>query len=153
MKHFASLPLLALAVSTALACSLPAQAQTLKKPALDALLAQPVSATVPATFAAFAQQAAQAQPSVAAAVQRYAKGEAMAGDELADIARLLGAYTRLTQEAAVLSTLERMVALPTVRDAKVAPHESPAIIDFGKLVETMVRRLWSALSQCGQPDF
>jgi predicted dipeptidase len=133
MKPFPSYSLLALAVSAALACGLPAQAQTLKKPALDALLAQPA----PASFAAFAQQAAQAQPSVAAAVQRYARGEALSGDELADIARLLGAYTRLTQEAAVLGTLERMVALPTVRDAKVAPHESPAIIDFGKLVETM----------------
>lgn len=135
MKPFPSYPLLALAVSAALACGLPAQAQTLKKPALDALLAQPA----PASFAAFAQQAAQAQPSVAAAVQRYTRREALSGDELADIARLLGAYTRLTQEAAVLGTLERMVALPTVRDAKVAPHESPAIIDFGKLVETMAR--------------
>ncbi|MGE8317995.1 MAG: dipeptidase [Comamonas sp.] len=135
MKHFRNHSLLAIAVGAALACGLPAQAQTLKKPALDALIAQPA----PASFAAFAQQAAQAQPSVAAAVKRYAGGEALAGDELADIARLLGVYTRRTQEAAVLDSLRRMVALSTVRDAKVPPHESPAIIDFGKLVESMAR--------------
>ncbi|MBV8246929.1 MAG: dipeptidase [Comamonas sp.] len=127
--------LLAVALGAALACSLPAQAQTLKKPALDALLAQPA----PASFASFAQQAAKAQPSVVLAVQRYGRGEALTGEELADVARLLGAYTRLTQEGAVLASLQRMVALPTVRDAKLPPHESPAIVDFGKLVETMAR--------------
>ncbi|MEX8192521.1 dipeptidase [Comamonas guangdongensis] len=126
---------LKVALGAALVCGLSAQAQTLKKPTLDALLAQPA----PTSFAAFAQQAAKAQPSVAMAVQRYGRGEALSGEELADIARLLGAYTRLTQEGAVLASLQHMVALPTVRDAKVAPHESPAIVDFGKLVESMSR--------------
>ncbi|MEQ6434703.1 dipeptidase [Comamonas sp. w2-DMI] len=135
MNNFRNRSLLAIALAASLACGLPAHAQTLKKPALEALLAKPA----PASFAAFAQQAAQAQPSVAAAVKRYTGGEALAGDELADIARLLGAYARLTQEAAVLASLQRMVALPTVRDAKVPPHESPAILDFGKLVESMAR--------------
>ncbi|GAB2488049.1 hypothetical protein GCM10027082_44230 [Comamonas humi] len=136
MKHFRNHSLLAIALGAALACGLPAQAQTLKKPALDAWL---VAEPVPASFAAFVQQVAQAQPALAAAAQRYSRGEALAGDELADIARLLGVYTRRTQEAAVLDSLRRMVALPTVRDAKVPPRESPAIIDFGKLVESMAR--------------
>lgn len=135
MNNFRNRSLFAIALAASLAGGLPAHAQTLKKPALEALIAKPA----PASFAAFAQQAAQAQPSVVAAVKRYTGGEALAGDELADIARLLGAYTRLTQEAAVLASLQRMVALPTVRDAKVPPHESPAILDFGRLVESMAR--------------
>jgi len=136
MKNFCNHSLLATALGVALACGLPAQAQTLKKPELDARL---VAEPLPATFAAFVQQTAQAQPSLAAAAQRYTRGEALAGDELADIARLLGVYTRRTQEAAVIDSLRRMVALPTVRDPKVPPHESPTIIDFGKLVEAMAR--------------
>ena len=135
MNNFRNRSLFAVALAASLACGLPARAQTLKKPALDALLAQPA----PSVFAAFAQQAAKVQPSVTTAVQRYARGEALSGGELADIARLLGAYTRLTQEGAVLASLQRMVALPTVRDAKLPPHESPAIVDFGKLIETMAR--------------
>lgn len=133
MQHHRSFSPLALLLGCSLAWGLPAQAQTLQKPALDALLAQPLPSQT--TFAAFAQQAAHSQPSLAPAVQRYVRGEALSGEALADVARLLGVYTRRTQETAVLGTLERMVALPTVRDAKVPPFESPAIIDFGKLVQ------------------
>ncbi|WP_436784891.1 hypothetical protein, partial [Streptomyces sp. URMC 126] len=32
-----------------------------------------------------------------------------------------------------------MVALPTVRDPKVPPHESPAILAFGELVQQMAK--------------
>ncbi|CAB5718317.1 Beta-Ala-Xaa dipeptidase [Delftia tsuruhatensis] len=127
---------LALAMSMALAWSGAAGADTLKKPALDALAqAQPR----PADFAGFLRQAAASQPEVAQAVQRHAAGAALAGDDLTNIARLLGLYTRLTQEQAVLSSIERMVALPTVRDPKVAPHESPAILAFGALVQQMAK--------------
>jgi len=116
--------------------SLPIQAQTLKKPALDALIASSAP-TPPESFKAFAQQAARAEPGVAPAVLRYTRGQTLSDGELADIARLLGVYNRLTQETAVLESLQRMVALPTVRDPKVPPHESPAILDFGKLVASM----------------
>lgn len=127
---------LALAMSMALAWSGAAGADTLKKPALDALAqAQPA----PTDFASFLKQAAAAQPAIAQAVQRHAAGAALTGDELNHIARLLGLYTRLTQERAVLASIERMVALPTVRDPKVPPHESPAILAFGELVQQMAR--------------
>ena len=127
---------LALAMSMALAWSGAAGADTLKKPALDALAqAQPA----PTDFASFLKQAAAAQPAIAQAVQRHAAGAALTGDELNHIARLLGLYTRLTQEQAVLASIERMVALPTVRDAKVPPHESPAILAFGELVQQMAK--------------
>ncbi|MFG0676529.1 dipeptidase [Delftia sp. WSY_7] len=127
---------LALAMSMALAWSGAAGADTLKKPALDALAqAQPA----PTDFASFLRQAAAAQPAIAQAVQRHAAGAALTGDELNHIARLLGLYTRLTQERAVLASIERMVALPTVRDPKVPPHESPAILAFGELVQQMAR--------------
>ncbi|SDX77652.1 dipeptidase [Delftia lacustris] len=127
---------LALAMSMALAWSGAAGADTLRKPALDALAqAQPA----PTDFASFLKQAAAAQPAIAQAVQRHAAGQALAGEDLDHIARLLGLYTRLTQERAVLASIERMVALPTVRDAKVPPHESPAILAFGELVQQMAR--------------
>ncbi|EPD41902.1 hypothetical protein HMPREF9701_01697 [Delftia acidovorans CCUG 274B] len=127
---------LALAMSMALAWSGAAGADTLKKPALDALAqAQPA----PTDFASFLKQAAAAQPAIAQAVQRHAAGAALTGDELNHIARLLGLYTRLTQERAVLASIERMVALPTVRDPKVPPHESPAILAFGELVQQMAK--------------
>lgn len=114
-----------------------AQAQLLQKPALDAIAAEAVK--TPATFAQFLQNAAKQDKRVAPAVQRYTQGELLQGDDLANVARLLGLYTRLTQEHQVLSSISQMVALPTVRDAKVPPHESPAIIDFGRMVEKMAQ--------------
>ena len=133
-----SLPIIAasLTLSLVAGASLPIQAQTLKKPALEALVASS-AATPPESFKAFAQQAAKAEPGVAAAVQRYTLGQSLSDGQLADIARLLGVYNRMTQETAVLESLQRMVALPTVRDPKVPAHESPAILDFGKLVASM----------------
>ena len=126
----------AIALGIALAAA-GAQAQLLQKPALDAIAAEAVK--TPATFAQFLQNAAKQDKSVAPAVQRYTQGELLQGDNLANVARLLGLYTRLTQEHQVLSSISQMVALPTVRDAKVPPHESPAIIDFGRMVEKMAQ--------------
>ncbi|WP_313334712.1 M20/M25/M40 family metallo-hydrolase, partial [Comamonas sp.] len=126
----------AIALGIALAAA-GAQAQLLQKPALDAIAAEAVK--TPATFAQFLQNAAKQDKRVAPAVQRYTQGEQLQGDDLANVARLLGLYTRLTQEHQVLSSITQMVALPTVRDPKVPPHESPAIIDFGRMVEKMAQ--------------
>jgi len=126
----------AIALGIALAAA-SAQAQLLQKPALDAIAAEAVK--TPATFAHFLQNAAKQDARLAPAVQRYTQGQALQGDDLANVARLLGLYTRLTQEHQVLSSIGQMVALPTVRDPKVPPHESPAIIDFGRMVEKMAQ--------------
>ena len=126
----------AIALGIALAAA-GAQAQLLQKPALDAIAAEAVK--TPATFAQFLQNAAKQDTRLAPAVQRYTQGELLQGDDLANVARLLGLYTRLTQEHQVLSSITQMVALPTVRDPKVPPHESPAIIDFGRMVEKMAQ--------------
>ncbi|TDS84447.1 dipeptidase [Comamonas sp. JUb58] len=126
----------AIALGIALAAA-GAQAQLLQKPALDAIAAEAVK--TPATFAQFLQNAAKQDARLAPAVQRYTQGALLQGDDLANVARLLGLYTRLTQEHQVLSSINQMVALPTVRDAKVPPHESPAIIDFGRMVEKMAQ--------------
>ena len=129
----------ALAISMALACAhiTAAQADTLKKPALDAIAAEAIK--TPATFPQFLLNAATQDASVGNAVQRYVQGEQLQGDDLANVARLLGLYTRLTQEHAVLSSITQMVALPTVRDAKTPPHENQAIIDFGVMMEKMAK--------------
>jgi predicted dipeptidase len=124
----------AIALGIALAAA-GAQAQLLQKPALDAIAAEAVK--TPATFAQFLQNAAKQDTRLAPAVQRYTQGEQLQGDDLANVARLLGLYTRLTQEHQVLSSITQMV--PTVRDPKVPPHESPAIIDFGRMVEKMAQ--------------
>ncbi|WP_312835296.1 dipeptidase [Comamonas sp.] len=126
----------AIALGIALAAA-GAQAQLLQKPALDAIAAEAVK--TPATFAQFLQNAAKQDTRLAPAVQRYTQGEQLQGDDLTNVARLLGLYTRLTQEHQVLSSISQMVALPTVRDPKVPPHESPAIIDFGRMVEKMAQ--------------
>lgn len=126
----------AIALGIALAAA-GAQAQLLQKPALDAIAAEAVK--TPATFAQFLQNAAKQDTRLAPAVQRYTQGEQLQGDDLTNVARLLGLYTRLTQEHQVLSSITQMVALPTVRDPKVPPHESPAIIDFGRMVEKMAQ--------------
>ncbi|QMV72216.1 dipeptidase [Comamonas piscis] len=126
----------AIALGIALAAAT-AQAQLLQKPALDAIAAEAVK--TPASFAQFLQNAAKQDARLAPAVQRYTQGDALQGDDLANVARLLGLYTRLTQEHQVLSSISQMVALPTVRDPKVPPHESPAIIDFGRMVEKMAQ--------------
>jgi len=126
----------AIALGIALAAA-GAQAQLLQKPALDAIAAEAVK--TPATFAQFLQNAAKQDTRLAPAVRRYTQGEQLQGDDLANVARLLGLYTRLTQEHQVLSSITQMVALPTVRDPKVPPHESPAIIDFGRMVEKMAQ--------------
>ncbi|WP_028602306.1 dipeptidase [Ottowia thiooxydans] len=125
-----------LAISMALAFAT-AQADTLKKPALDAIASQAINASV--TFPQFLQNVAKQESSVEGAVKRYAAGEALKGDDLTNVARLLGLYTRLTQETQVLRSITEMVALPTVRDAKIPPYEHKAIIDFGVMVEKMAK--------------
>jgi predicted dipeptidase len=125
-----------LALSLALAC--PAGAETLRKPALDTLIATHKSGP-PASLEAFLASAAKAEPAAAPAVAAWQAGTPLSGDNLVNMGRLLGVYNRLRNEAAVIDALGKMVALRTVRDDKVPPHESPAIIEFGKLVEGMAK--------------
>ena len=39
----------------------------------------------------------------------------------------------------MIGSIEKMVALPTVRDDKIPQYENPAIVAFGKLIEGMAR--------------
>ena len=113
-------------------------AATLKKPALDRIAAAPGAAAA-ADFRQFLQLAAQMQPELQPAVAAYAANKPLAGDDLVNISRLLGLHNRLRNQAAVIDATAKMVAIPTVRSAKVPPHEDPAIIAFGTLVEGMAR--------------
>lgn len=128
-----------LAMSLALASATPALADTLiRKPELDRLAAAQQAAPSP-SFRAFLAQAAKAEPKLKPAIAAYENKRPLAGDDVTQIARLLGLYNRLHNQKAVLSTIEAMVAIPTVRDDKVPPHESPQIIAFGRLVEKMAK--------------
>ena len=69
----------------------------------------------------------------------YEKMTPLAGDDLINIGRLLGLYNRLHNQKAVISAIEAMVALPTVRSDSIPPYESKPMIDFGRLVEAMAR--------------
>jgi predicted dipeptidase len=132
------LSLAALSLGLALALGLPAIADTLKKPELDQLVAAQQGKASP-TFRAFLAQAAAANPKLKASVAAYEKKAPLAGDDLVNISRLLGLYNRLHNQKAVISSIETMVAIPTVRLDKVPPHESKAIIEFGQLVEKMAK--------------
>ncbi|WP_198088646.1 dipeptidase [Variovorax sp. E3] len=126
------------ALSLGLALAFGAQADTLKKPQLDQLAAAWQGGQKPADFNAFLTQAAKADPALQASVAAYRTHKtALAGDELVDIARLLGLYNRLQNQQAVIASIGAMVAIPTVRNVQVPPHESPQIVEFGKLVEKM----------------
>lgn len=133
-----SLSLSVLSLGLALALSLPASAETLKKPELDRLAAAQQARPAP-SFRAFLAQAAKADPRLKPAVAAYEKKLPLQGDELTNIARLLGLYNRLHNQKAVIASIESMVAMPTVRMDKVPPHENKAIIEFGQLVEKMAK--------------
>uniref|UniRef100_Q46ST1 Peptidase M20A, peptidase V n=2 Tax=Burkholderiaceae TaxID=119060 RepID=Q46ST1_CUPPJ len=131
-----ALSALVLSLSLSLAC--PAGAETLRKPALDALIASQKSGAQE-SLETFLANAAKAAPAVAPAVAAWQGGLPLSGDNLVNIGRLLGVYNRVHNEAAVIDTLGKMVALRTVRDDKMPQHENPAIIEFGKLVEGMAK--------------
>ncbi len=112
-----------------------APAGPLKKPELDRIAAQQ-QGRVPASFAAFLAQVAQDRPALAPLAQRYQRRDALTADEVQQAARLLGLHNRLLNQAAVIDTTARMVALPTFRGS-VPPHEDPQMIAFGQLLGRM----------------
>ncbi|MGJ7525019.1 dipeptidase [Variovorax sp. GB1P17] len=129
-----SLPVLTVGLMAA-GLTAPAFAETLKKPALDQLAAAWQGGKPAPSFNAFLTQAEKANPTLKPAVAAYRKKAALAGDDLTNIARLLGLYNRLHNQKAVIASLGAMVALPTARNVQIPPHENPTIIDFGKLIE------------------
>ena len=126
-------------LAAVLAATTGVHADTLKKPALDRLAAQPALRAPGLDFRRFAALAAQQEPSLRGAVDAYAAGRPLAGEDLVNVARLLGLYNRLQNQGAVIASIAKMVALPTVRNPHVPPHESPAIIETGALIESMAR--------------
>ncbi|MEJ8821696.1 dipeptidase [Variovorax humicola] len=130
--------LAALSLAVTLVCAAPAQADTLKKPELDKLAAIE-QATPSPDFQVFLDAALKANPALQSAVTAYRAKTPLAGDDLVNIGRLLGLWNRAHNQRAVLAMLEKMVELPTVRDDKVPPHQSPAIIAFGTLLEGAAR--------------
>lgn len=126
----------ALTVALSLAMGAGAVAATLQKPQLDALISAEQS-NASADLNRFLAAAAKADPQVARSVAAYRRKVPLMGDDLVNIGRLLGVYNRLHNQQAVIGTIERMVALPTVRDDKIPQYENPAIVAFGKMVEGM----------------
>ncbi len=140
-RFFSVLPA-ALAVAGALSfVPFDAAADTLKKPALDRLAAMPALRKAP-DFKRFLAQAAGsrgASPSLKKAAAAYAAKWPLTGDDQVNVSRMLGLYNRLHNRDAAIASISEMVAIPTVRAANVPPHESPAIIEIGRKIETMAR--------------
>jgi predicted dipeptidase len=114
----------------------------IKKTELDRIAAAPAAMSATAATGSFGQFLAlsvQMQPGLAPAVAAYESKAVLQGEDLVNISRLLGLYNRLKNQAAVIDATAKMVAIPTVRSAQVPPHEDPAIIAFGKLVEGMAK--------------
>ncbi|MDO3557473.1 dipeptidase [Ralstonia pseudosolanacearum] len=122
-----------------LSLAMAAGAATLKKPELDALALSEQSSAASSDLPDFLEAAAKADPVVAGSVAAYRRQSPLTGDDLVNIGRLLGLYNRLHNQQAAIALIEKMVALPTVRDDGIPQHESPAIVAFGKLVEGMAR--------------
>ncbi|WP_247391652.1 dipeptidase [Ralstonia pseudosolanacearum] len=122
-----------------LSLAMAAGAATLKKPELDALALSEQSSAASSDLPDFLEAAAKADPVVAGSVAAYRRQPPLTGDDLVNIGRLLGLYNRLHNQQAAIASIEKMVALPTVRDDGIPQHESPAIVAFGKLVEGMAR--------------
>ncbi|MGC5883593.1 dipeptidase [Ralstonia pseudosolanacearum] len=122
-----------------LSLAMAAGAATLKKPELDALALSEQSSAASSDLPDFLEAAAKADPVVAGSVAAYRRQSPLTGDDLVNIGRLLGLYNRLHNQQAAIASIEKMVALPTVRDDGIPQHESPAIVAFGKLVEGMAR--------------
>ncbi len=139
MQRFARSGLSALTLALSLAVAASAGAATLKKPELDALVTAEQPKAASSDLSDFLVAAAKADPLVAGSVAAYRQQSPLTGDDLVNISRLLGLYNRLHNQQAAIAAIGKMVALPTVRDDRVPPHESPAIIAFGKLVEGMAR--------------
>ena len=93
----------------ALVAAMPGHAETLKKPELDRLAAAQSAAPSP-SFRAFLAQAAKADPKLKPAIAAHEAKRPLAGDDLTQIARLLGLYNRLHTQKAVLSSIGAMVA-------------------------------------------
>lgn len=122
-----------------LSLAMAAGAATLKKPELDALALSEQSSAASSDLPDFLEAAAKADPVVAGSVAAYRRQSPLTGDDLVNIGRLLGLYNRLHNQQAAIASIEKMVALPTVRDDRIPQYESPAIVAFGKLVEGMAR--------------
>ncbi|SEL43347.1 dipeptidase, putative [Variovorax sp. YR750] len=133
-----SLPALTMGLM-AVGLTAPAFAETIKKPELDRLAASWQGGKTASSFNAFLAQAEKANPALKPAVAAYRKKAPLAGDDLTNIARLLGLYNRLHNQKAVIASLGAMVAIPTARNVQIPPHENPTIIEFGKLVEKTAR--------------
>ena len=133
-----SLPALTMSLM-AVGLTAPAFAETIKKPELDRLAASWQGGKTASSFNAFLAQAEKANPALKPAVAAYRKKAPLAGDDLTNIARLLGLYNRLHNQKAVIASLGAMVAIPTARNVQIPPHENPTIIEFGKLVEKTAR--------------
>ena len=129
--------LLPLALSLTLA-HVDAAADTLKKPAIDRLVALPALKKA-GSFKSFLAQAAKADPALKQAAAAYAARRPLAGDDLVNVSRMLGVYNRLHHHDAVIASIGEMVAMPTARIPSVPPHESPAIIEIGRKIESMAR--------------
>ncbi|WP_439891415.1 dipeptidase [Ralstonia sp. 25C] len=136
MQRSVRIGLSTLTLALSLALSGGAFAATLQKPQLDALIAAEQTKASD-NLNSFLSTAAKVDPQVARSVAAYRKKAPLMGDDLVNIGRLLGVYNRLHNQQAVIESIEKMVALPTVRDDKIPQYENPAIVAFGKLVEGM----------------
>lgn len=123
MQRTARIGLSSLTIALSLACGTGAFAATIQKPQLDALLAAEQS-KASADLNSFLAAAAKADPQVAGSVAAYQKKAPVAGDDLVNIGRLLGLYNRLHNQQGVIGSIEKMVALPTVRDDKIPQYST-----------------------------
>ena len=131
-------------LALSLAFGPPLRAETLKKPALDALVAAN-QARLPPDFDTFLASAAKAQPMLVPAAAAYRAKAPLAGDDLVNVARLLGLYNRLHNQAAVIDAIGQDGGAAHRARREGAAARKPAILAFGQLVEGMAQRFRPAV--------
>lgn len=84
---------------------------------------------------------------------RRLAGASLTEMETRTLYRLLGVYARTRYQSEMLAALAELIAIPTYRRDRVAPHENPAIRAAGRVLERQARALGLEFENAGNRIF
>lgn len=84
---------------------------------------------------------------------RRLAGASLSETETVALYRLLGVYARTRYQSEMLAALAELIAIPTYRRDRIAPHENPAIRAAGRALERQARALGLTFENAGNRIF
>ncbi len=81
------------------------------------------------------------------------RGETLNELETRALYRLMGVYARTRYQPEMLAALAELIAIPTYRRDRIAPHENPAIRAAGRVLERQARALGLEFENAGNRIF